>query len=127
MGMVICKKHGRTGVRIDVLDEICKKILTDKPIDQEMLSFIHVEYFDNKELLFDTNYIVTKRFKEERNLEDYYKISTDKEQELLNRKLGNSIGAICGKCFDEYLERYNLSIARQGDTQGIGVTSHLHL
>jgi hypothetical protein len=45
MGMVICKKHGRTGVRVDVLHEICKKILIDKPIDQGMLSFIHVEYF----------------------------------------------------------------------------------
>jgi hypothetical protein len=110
MGMVICKKHGRTGVRIDLLDEICKKILSDEPIDQQILSFIHVEYFDKKELLFDTTYIVTKKFKEERNLGNYYKISTEEEEGLLNRKFGDYLGAICGKCFDEYVERYNINL-----------------
>lgn len=117
MGMIICEDHGRTGIRTGILEEICQKVLNDTPILQEELSYIIVDYYDGKIFMFSNKYIVTKKFKEESELNDYYKVSTEEEDALLHEKLQSNIGVLCGKCFDEYLKKYNINIDSLGDLQ----------
>jgi hypothetical protein len=114
MGMIICEDHGRTGIRTGILEQICQKVLDDTPISQEELSYILVDYYDNKKFMFSNRYIVTKKFKEESKLNDYYKVTTEEEDRLLYKKLGSNIGVLCGKCFDEYLKKYNIIIDSEG-------------
>lgn len=109
MGMIICEKHGRTGIRTGILEEICQKVLNDTPITQNELSYIVIDYFDKNDFLFTNKYIVTKSFKKELNLDDYYKISTVEEERIF-KKIGSNIGVLCGKCFDEYLTKYKIKI-----------------
>ena len=110
MGMIICEDHGRTGIITGILEQICQKVLNDIPITQEELSFILVDYYDNETFMFTNKYIVSKKFKKESNLDDYYKVSTEEQDALLYKKLGSNTSALCGKCFDEYLKRYNIHI-----------------
>ena len=110
MGMILCEDHGRTGIRTGILEQICQKVLDDIPITQEELSYILVEYYDNETFMFTNKYIVTKKFKKESNLNVYYKVSTEEEAALLYNKLGSNTSAICGKCFEEYLKKYNINI-----------------
>ena len=110
MGMIVCEIHGRTGIRTGILEQICQKVLDDTPITQEEVSYILVDYYDNKKFMFSNKYIVTKKFKEVSKLNDYYKISTEEEDALLHDRLGANIGVLCGKCFDEYLKKYNINI-----------------
>jgi hypothetical protein len=110
MGMIICENHGKTGIKTGILEQICQKVLDDIPILQEELSYINVDYYDNKEFMFSNKYIVTKKFKKESNLNDYYKVTSEEEDEALYKRLGANIGVLCGKCFDEYLKKFNIDI-----------------
>lgn len=110
MGMVICEKHGRTGIAIGILNEICDKIVNDERISQNVLRTIVIEYYDEDELLVSHRYLVTDDFKEAYKLKDYYKIKSDEEDEQIFKPIDPFIGAICGKCFEEYLFKYNLQI-----------------
>ena len=52
MGMIVCEIHGRTGIRTGILEQICQKVLDDTPITQEEVSYILVDYYDNKKFMF---------------------------------------------------------------------------
>jgi len=110
MGMIICEEHGGTGIITGILEEICQKVLNDERISQDELSYILIDCFDKNDFLFANKYIVTKNFKISQNLDDYYRITTEEEEERLSKKIGANIGVLCGKCFSEYLDKYNLII-----------------
>ena len=110
MGMIICENHGRTGIRTGILEEICQRVLNDTPIAQDELSYIVIDYFDKNDFLFTNKYIVTKSFKKALKLDDYYKISTEEDDKRMFKKIGSNIGVLCGKCFEEYLKKYNIKI-----------------
>lgn len=112
MGIIICKKHGRTGIVTGVLKEICQKMLNDDPINQYELTTILVEYYDEEELLFTDKYLVTIDFKRKYDLDDYYKICSDEEEDLLLKPIASEIGAICGQCYKEYILKHNIKKAK---------------
>jgi hypothetical protein len=110
MGMVICEKHGLTGIAIGILNEICDKIVNDEPISQNILRTVVIEYFVEDELLISHRYLITDNFKRAYKLAAHYKIKSDEEDERIFKPIDPFIGAICGKCFEEYLLKYNLQI-----------------
>ena len=113
MGIIICEKHGRTGIVTGVLKEICQKMLNDELLNQDELTTILIDYYDGKKLLFNEKYLITADFKKKLKLKDHYKISTDEEEEIFIKPMASEMGAICGKCYEEYLLRHDIKIAKR--------------
>jgi hypothetical protein len=110
MGMIICEKHGMTGISINILKDICEKILENEPIAQEELATILVDYYDEDTFLITDRYLVTNDFKREYQLRGYYKISSDEEDQRLWRPIAPMMGGLCGKCYKEYLAEHNIKV-----------------
>jgi len=102
MGIIICPKHGTSGIAICIEKAICHKILQNIPVQDNELAVIRIEVFDFDRETFVTNlnHLITKKLKEERDLQDYYKIVTEDEFEQLDTKM--DVGATCVKCFEEF-------------------------
>jgi hypothetical protein len=120
MGIILCEQHVRTGIVIDILEEICNKILNDESLNQDELTTVIVDYFDGEELFFSDKYLLTTKFKSGFDLKDYYKISSEEDEALIFKLIESRMGAICGKCYEEYMDRHNIKI----DLWGLGKKSY---
>ena len=119
MGIITCEKHGRTGIVKGILKEICQKMLNDELLNQDELTIIIIDYYDGEELLFNEKYLVTTDFKNKLKLKDNYKISTDEEEELFIKPMASEMGAICGKCYEEYLLRHDIKLEKDYRGQSV--------
>lgn len=102
MGMIICKKHGKRLVGMNIQQEICEKLLKNDPLKDDDLSVIKMLYYDDDKLLLHMSYLVTKALKKQLRLRDVYHIKDDFEDEQPRKLLELRMSAICNQCLDEY-------------------------
>lgn len=110
MGIIICDKHGRTGIITGILKDICKKMSDNANLKQSELATIIVDYYDEGELLFSDKYLVTTEFKDNLCLDNHYKIYSEEDENLILKRVRQKMGAMCGKCYEEYLKRHKLKV-----------------
>lgn len=102
MGLILCNKHGKQGIAINIQQEVCEKMLKGDPLHDDNLAVIKVLYFDCDELFLDMNYLVTNVLKEQLKLHDVYEVREDADEEPLSRLFSTKMGIICGQCLNEY-------------------------
>lgn len=108
MGLIICSKHGEQGIVINIEDEICRKILADKPISNENLHVIKVLFYDHEEFLMDMNYLISSEMKDDLNLVDVYEVKNEEEDSEFLRRISPRMGIVCGQCLKEYKYRRDI-------------------
>ncbi|MCU0438896.1 MAG: hypothetical protein MUC49_13430 [Raineya sp.] len=106
MGVVICAKHGMSGIAICIEKAICDKIYQNESIQDEELTIIHVEVFevnsDGEIFVVNLNHLITKELKEKNNLQEAYKMLDEQAFDELEKKM--DAGVTCGKCFQEFAQ-----------------------
>ena len=109
MGLILCDKHGPTGVINHISEDICEKVISDDPLKREDIKVVLIDLYDEEEYLFTiTNYISADLFAKY-ELREKYVIRNEEEEEALDRKLPK-LGALCGMCFKAYLIKNGIDL-----------------
>jgi len=119
MGIVICKLHGEIGVKPFIDVKIANNIMLDYqglPLEKEKNIFlVIVQYiFNESEGIesFNLNYYISEKNIHKYKLKHLYLITTDEEEDKFDRMIPELSG-VCGKCFEDYIQKYNIEIVRE--------------
>lgn len=110
MGLAICKKHGESGVIGNISLDICQD-LQNAISDITGIVVVTIDIFDDDEFLYSQKNYISKKIFEESDLKKKYKI-TNEEQEAALNVIFPSTSGMCGKCFEEYVIRNDISIEK---------------
>lgn len=109
MSLILCEKHGQTGVINHISKDICEKIINDDPL-QDDIKIVLIDLFDKNDFLYTiTNYISSTLVAKHKLLEKY--IIHNEEEEIILDKNFPKLSGLCGKCFREYVNKYNIYLS----------------
>ena len=120
MGMIQCKKHGFTGFMTGVDTELSKGIQNNLFHDDIMkikLIYKFDEYPDVEEAdklgeYESFYYIGLDKFHKKALKKEYILCSEDDEEKLRYTLENLHNGGMCGKCFNEYVEKNGIQILK---------------
>ena len=119
MGMIICEVHGMTGIEPFIDAQIANNIMLDYqglPLEEEKNIFLVILQliFDESEGIesFNLHYYISEKNIHKYKLKHSYSITTDEDEDKFNRMTPEFSG-ICGKCFEDYIQKYNIEIVRE--------------
>jgi len=118
MGIVKCKVHGETGIKpfidrkiIDMVVLNYQGLLLEKNIEKKIFLVTEQCIFDETES-FNINYYIAEMTMRKNKLKQLYIISSDEEEDEFHKIIPQTSGT-CGKCFEEYIEKYNIEIIKE--------------
>lgn len=111
MGLIICQKHGETGVIPFISKGLWQIAKQNTKIDCDKIKVITIAIKIDQETSFSLKYYFTKDEFDLFSLDDYYSISTDEEDEKVTKIFHDKTRPMCGDCFKEYLESIRCGIA----------------
>ncbi len=119
MGIVRCKVHGEVGVNPWIDEKIVNNIRFDYqglPPEKEKKIFVVTLQcvFDESEEMevFNINHYISEENIYKYKLKHLYRISTEEEEAKFDKKIPQ-LGVTCGKCFEDYIEKYNIEVVRE--------------
>ena len=110
MGFISCNKHGKSGFLPHISKELSENILNNVALNMTEITYVDIRYIDEDdgEEMFSVKYWMSKVcFDSLITAKQKYEIISNEEEEKLDA-LFNPImkgGGLCGKCFEEYLEK----------------------
>ena len=110
MGIIICSKHGKQGIKINIDREITKAILSDTPIRENELVIITATFYDGIEFLFEDERLLKKDTFVNNSIKQHYVIRNESEEKEMS-SLDSLLTGICGVCYAEYMSKHNIKLA----------------
>jgi len=109
MGLILCEKHGQTGLINHISKDICEKVINDEPLQAD-IKIVLINLFDENEFLCTiTNHISSTLVAKHKLLEKY--IIHNEKEELALEEHFPKLSGLCGKCFREYINKYNINLS----------------
>ena len=116
MGIVICKIHGKVGIKPFIDMEITNNIKLENQglfFKKEKKIFVVtsqyiIDEFEEMES-FKIKYYISEKNMNKYKLDDFYMLTTDEDEDKFN-KIIPELSGVCGKCFTEYIKKYNIEI-----------------
>ena len=117
MGMIQCQKHGLTGFMISLDAELIKSI-NENQLHEDIIKISVVYQFDKypdateDDILGDykcSYYISITKFYI-KDLKRSYYVCSEEDENQLRYLFEDMNGGICGKCFNEYIEKNSIQI-----------------
>ena len=110
MGIIICNKHGKKGIKINIDKKIIDNIHSGVNIKEEDLVIVTVELFDELDFLLEYKILFRKDTFVENKLKYFYKISNELEEEEELLPVEGLLSGVCGECYFEYMKNNNINI-----------------
>jgi len=111
MGLILCGKHGQSGVVPFVSKKLSNEISLGNIVNIKDFSILHVIFYDDDEILGkDKYYLMKEELPQEAITSNPIKIYTDEDENKLNILLGSSFlgGGCCVICFESWIQLLNL-------------------
>lgn len=120
MGVIICEKHGETGV-IPTVSKNLSDAMLSREAKKEDVATIYLRVYDEGEFLFDKLFFAHKRM-DMANLKDEYLIEND-DDELFSKEVHPILtgGGYCVRCFKEYMKHIDFDLNNLRTTSGLTV------
>lgn len=110
MGIIICEKHGRQGIKINVEKSIVDIILADVPLTEADLVVVTIAFFDNADFLYEEKILLKKSTFIAHKFKSAYTIANELEEAQIMPPLNELLTGICGKCYSEYMFKHLINI-----------------
>lgn len=99
MGVFNCHKHGISGVRL-VSPDIQKQVIANEIIRRHQV--IEVLLYDEGEVMFSRNYLVSDSFIKKNHLVNRIHIKSSEDEEYL-LQITTLLVPVCGRCLESLL------------------------
>lgn len=111
MGIIICEKHGRQGIKINIEKSIVDNILADISLTEADLVVVTIAFFDNAYFLYEDKILLKKPTFIAHEFTDTYTITNELEEAQIMPHLNKLLTGVCGKCYSEYMLKHQISTA----------------
>ena len=106
MGLVVCSKHGRSGIVPFISKDLSDCIRNNVRINADDIKVIKVSLYDEGEHLGDLRYFIRRDPSQPNLIARHYIIRNEAEERTFDEEVGVLMhgGGCCVKCFNEYME-----------------------